>query len=229
MKQIRSSKTLAMAAAMLTLGVLSTVTASAAYRPIKTLVLRADPAVMNSAWTKGVSRDGGRQSLQLGLRAGNDRYHPTYFRAHYTFPEWWMQKLTDVRKISASFLAPASTINYGGSPRFNLEVANADGTPLLDEKMDPIVIYLDPAWCSKPAPGGWRDADFIGNKAGSIFDSRGMQYTGDGRLSAWKKLIADPYYAGKKVGFLYLMQDASVGPNFVDKITLDGAVFTKQP
>jgi len=48
-------------------------------------------------------------------------------------------------------------------------------------------------------------------------------------VSAWKKLISDPYYNGKKVYFMYLIQDASAGPNYVDKITLDTACFTKKP
>lgn len=191
-------------------------------------VLSAIPDTFCAAWVTGISRDNGArgQSIQLGD-------HPNsrggYFSASYSFQNWWHQKLTDVKRIRASFLTPIGTVNGASSPSFHLEVANADGTPLMDNGKA-VVIYLDPALFSGADVGIWRDCDFTGDKTDcSIVDSRGVQFSSDGGQSAWSKLVSDPYYAGKRVGLLSLKQLASIGPNFVDRIKLDNACFTKQP
>jgi hypothetical protein len=175
-----------------------------------------------AGWVTGVSRDSGKQSLKLG-DVPNDRRDPRFYTAYYSLPQLVNKKLADVKKISASFYTPRTTTNYVGSPRFSVELMNADNTPSGD------VIFLDPVLCRKSGPCGWYDADFIGNKTGSIMDARGVKYTGNGTVSAWAKLVSDPYYAGKKVSLMYLIQDASTGPNYVDKITLNYTCLTKAP
>jgi hypothetical protein len=172
-------------------------------------------------WITGVSQDSGTKGQSLKLGDGDDF-------SFYAFAGWWDHKLSDVRKIRASFLPGTGTVNSGGSPRFSLEVANADKTPF--NVGYPVAIFLDPASCSNAALGGWSEADFTSNVTNcAISDNVGHYYTSDGVVSAWSKLVADPYYAGKRVWLMYLIQDASVGQNYVDRIMLDNAFFTKKP
>lgn len=215
MKLNRIKKTVSLAASALMLGATGVMSVNAA-------------DTFCAAWITGISRDAGArgQALQLGDHLNT---REGLFYAHYAFPNWCHQKLSDVKKIRASFLTPLGTVNNRESPRFTLAVENADGTPLLDDNLQPIMIYLDPAFFND-ATVGWRDCDFTGDTTDcSIFDSRGTRYTSDGVRSAWSKLISDPYYAGKKVGLLSLVQNASTGPNFVDCIRLDNTIFTKAP
>lgn len=54
-------------------------------------------------------------------------------------------------------------------------------------------------------------------------------FVSDGSQSAWSKLVAHPAYAARRVYFAYVIQDATAGPNHVDRIMLDSAFFTKAP
>jgi hypothetical protein len=207
-------------ATIATVSIAGTVLA-AAPRPHRGDVTGASPDTYNASWVTGVSRDGGAkaQSIQLGDHSTD----ATDF-AYYSFRNWWDQLLVDVIKIRASFKAAAGATNGGGSPRISLEVEDVAGGSSTG------IIYLDPAWCSDPASGGWRDADFTGDLTNcSIFDSAGHQYTSAGRKSAWSKLVADPYYTGKRVYFAYAIADATTGANYVDRIYLDSALFTSKP
>jgi hypothetical protein len=196
-------------------------------RPQRGDVMSATPDTLNASWVTGVSQDGGAkgQSIQL-----------TDF-AYYSFRNWWNQDLADITKVRASFLAASSTVNSGGSPRFSLELdVNADGQFIVDDAnasttndVD-VVVYLDPAHCSDPAAsgGGWVEANFTGDTTNcTIYDSTGASYTSDTSGTAWSKLVAA--YPDAKVWFMFLIQDATVGTNYVDRIMLDSSFFTKQP
>jgi hypothetical protein len=206
--------------------------ALAGHHPRKKDVKNATPATYNAGWTSAASRDGGAnaQSIKLG-----DGSNDATMDAYYTFPKYWEQKLTDVKRIEASFLAAPGTVNAGGSPRINVEVQNADGTQFCLAVCDgnnPVAIFLDPAHCGNAAAGGWVDSDFIRDRTNcTIFDNAGHSYSSSANKSAWDKLVKDPFYAGKRVWFVYLLQEAaaSSGPNYVDRIQLDGVKFTKQP
>lgn len=180
----------------------------------------------NASWTTDVTQDGGKKSGSIKL---GDHSDDASDFAYYGFTGWWDQNLSDITKIRASFMPAIGTVNSGGSPRISLEV-DLDGDADFDT--NDAVIYLDPAHCSNPAPtgGGWVEANFTGDLTDcSIFDSMGNQYTSDGITSAWDMIVADPIYADAKVWFAYLIQDATVGTNYVDRIMLDSALFTKQP
>ena len=218
-------KRIGLAASILAFGTGIADVNAADWIPKRSDVMGAAPDFYNASWVTGISRDSGKQCIRLGDIA-NDRRDPTYHTAYYSFPNWSGQKLTAVTRIQASFFKPNGMTNYFCSPRFSLEVMN----PAPNDTPSGDVIFLDPAYCSKPATGGWRDADFTGVLAGgSIMDSRGVVYKTEGRISAWKKLVSDPYYAGKRVYFMYLIQDASTGANYVDRIQLDKALFTNKP
>ena len=198
-------------------------------RPHRPDVVTEEPAgyVYNAEWVTGTSQDGGAkgQSIQLGSDT------PDF--AYYAFQNWWDQKLSDITKIRASFLTPTTTVNSGGSPRFSLEL-DADANGSFDCEPGPcvndVVVYLDPATCSDPAPsgGGWIESDFTGDKTNCVInDSNGNVYTSDADGTAWSKLVAE--YPDAKVWFMFLIQDATVGTNYVDRIMLDSAFFTKAP
>jgi hypothetical protein len=200
---------------------LTAVATAASPRPHRPDVMGATPDTYNASWVVGVSEDGGPKGESIKL--GDHSTDATDF-AYYSFRNWWDQKLTDINKIRASFLAAPGTINSGGSPRISLEVEDTVGGTSTG------VIYLDPAWCGDPGKDGWVDSDFTGDRTNcSIFDSAGRQFTSDGKESAWSKLVSDPAYAGKRVYFAYVIQDATVGANYVDRIMLDSAFFTKAP
>jgi hypothetical protein len=215
-------------ASAIALGVtmLSTVASAAAPRPHRPDVVTTEPAgyTLNAEWITGVSQDGGAkgQSLRLG---------PDF--AYYAFQNWWDQNLSDIIKIRASFLAPATTTNTGGSPRFSLEI-DTNGNGYFEEATLTLpggdrVVYLDPALCGDAVAGGWVEADFTGDKTNCvIFDSAGNSFVSDASGTAWSKLVAF-YPATSKVWFMFLIQDATVGYNYVDRIMLDSAFFTKAP
>jgi hypothetical protein len=209
------------AALAVTLGMLATTVASAASpRPQRNDVLGATPDTFNAVWVTGVSQDGGVKGQSIAM---------TDF-AYYSFRNWWDQNLSDVRKIRASFLLNAA--NSGGSPRFSLELdANGDGDyvePTGSPSDEDVNVYLDPTTCSDPATGGWVTADFTGDETNcTITDSKGGVYVSDASGTAWSKLVAA--YPDAKVWFLFLIQDATTGTNYVDRIMLDSAFFTKQP
>jgi hypothetical protein len=218
------------ALAVLALGLLVTSVASAASpRPHRPDVMGATPDKYNANWVTGVSQDAGAkgQSIKLG-----DNSDDASSFAYYSFRNWWDQNLSDVKKIQASFMAAAGTINTPGSPRFSLELdtpGNGIGTVATPD--GDVVVYLDPSTCSDPAPGpasGWVESDFTGDTSNCVInDSNGGVYVSDASSSAWDKLVAA--YPGAKVWFMFLIQDASVGANYVDRIKLDSAFFTKAP
>ena len=186
-------------------------------RPMRGDVMGATPDVVNATWVTGISADGGVKGQSIAM---------TDFD-YYSFPNWWDQNLSDVTKIRASFMPAAGAVNSGGSPRISLEVdLNGDGNI-----SDYTVIYLDPAHCGDLLDSGWTYSDFTGDVTNcSIYTSlSGTPYTSDGEVSAWDMLVADPIFADAKVWFAYLIQDATVGTNYVDRIMLDSAFFTKQP
>lgn len=192
-------------------------------RPHRGDVTGATQQTFNARWETGVSQDGGAkgQSIEMG---------PDF--AYYAFRNWWDHKLSDVIKIQASFLAEPTTVNSGGSPRFSLELdVNADGTfdcPELGPCVLDVVIFLDPAHCSDLAAGGWLEADFTGDRTNcTIYDSRANAFASDADGTAWSKVVA--FYPDAKVWFMFLIQDATVGKNNVDRIKLDNAFFTKEP
>jgi len=206
---------------------------AASPRPHRPDVMGATPDTYNANWVTGFSQDGGAkgQSIKLGDHSDD----ATHF-AFYSFRNWWDQKLSDVKKVRASFLAAPGTVNSGGSPRFSLMLdVNADGVGDLDDgtvnagDVD-VNVFLDPATCSHSAAsgGGWVEADFTGDKTNCVInDSKGASYTSDVSGTAWSKLVAA--YPGAKVWFMFLIQDATIGTNYVDRIMLDNAFFTKQP
>src|SRR6185436_10982208 len=130
-----------------------------------------------------------------------------------------------------SFMAAEGTINTPGSPRFSLELdlpGNGIGTVATPD--GDVVVYLDPSTCGDPAAtgGGWIEADFTGDKTNCVInDSLGGVYASDASGTAWSKLVAA--YPGAKVWFMFLIQDSSTGANYVDRIMLDSAFFTKAP
>lgn len=204
---------------------------AASPRPHRPDVMGATPDTFNANWVTGVSQDGGAkgQSIKLGDHSDD----ATDF-AFYSFRNWWDQNLSDVTKVRASFLAAAGTENSGGSPRFSLELdANGDGSfvePTGNPSDVDVNVFLDPATCSHSAAsgGGWVEADFTGDKTNCVInDSKGASYTSDVSGTAWSKLVAA--YPGAKVWFMFLIQDATIGTNYVDRIMLDNAFFTKQP
>ncbi len=194
-------------------------------RPNRNDVVVGAPAgyVYNAEWVTGVSQDGGAKGQSIKLATSTaDNF------AFYAFTGWWDQNLSDVTKIRASFKPAAGTVNSGGSPRISLEVdLNGDGSVADDYT----VIYLDPAHCGDLLASGWTQSDFTGDLTNcSIYTSlSATPYTSDGVTSAWDMLVADPIFADAKVWFAYLIQDASVGANYVDRIMLDSAFLTKQP
>jgi hypothetical protein len=69
------------------------------------------------------------------------------------------------------------------------------------------------------------ESDFTGDRTNcTIFDSAGASYSSDAGGKAWSKLVAA--YPNAKVWFMFLIQDASTGDNYVDRIKLDSAFFT---
>jgi hypothetical protein len=191
------------------------------YRPDGT---NADPDIYNASWVTGVSQDGGMQGQSIALTD----------LAFYSFPNWWNFKLNDGVKVRASFLKAQNTINAGGSPRFSLELdANANGKfidPAGNSTDEDVTVYLDPATCSDPAAasGGWVEADFTGARENCTFsDSKSNIYVSDASGTAWNKLVAA--YPDAKVWFMFLIQDATTGTNYVDRIMLDSSFFTNQP
>ena len=194
-------------------------------RPHRPDVVVEEPAsyVLNAEWVTGVSQDGGAkgQSLALG---------PDF--AYYAFQNWWGHKLSDVTKVRASFMAGEDTVNLGGSPRFSLELdANGNGTfvePTGNPADEDVNVYLDPALCGDQVADNWVEANFTGDRTNcTLNDSKGGVYTSDLQTTAWSKLVAE--YPDAKVWFMFLIQDATVGTNYVDRIMLDSAFFTKQP
>ena len=213
---------------------LTTAAFAASPRPHRPDVVTPEPAnyVYNARWVTGVSQDGGAkgQSLQLGSTASGSF-------AFYAFQNWWNHTLSDVTKIRASFLTGSGTINTPGSPRISLEIENADGTQMCIgacNGFNPVAVFLDPSSCSDPAPtgGGWVESDFTADKTNCVItDNIGNTFTSDGAQSAWSKLVSSATYAGKRVWFAFLIQDATSGAgiNYVDRISLDSSFFTKQP
>jgi hypothetical protein len=187
-------------------------------RPQRGDVTGATPDTFNAQWVAGVSQDGGAKGTSIRM---------TDF-AFYSFRNWWDHKLSDVTKVQASWKLEGT--NLGGSPRFSLELdADADGTfdcepgPCVED----VVVFLDPAHCSDPAPsgGGWVVSDFTGDKTDcTIFDSTGASYSSDADGTAWSKLVAA--YPDARVWFMFLIQDATTGVNYVDRIKLDSAFFS---
>lgn len=201
-------------------------TNAASPRPHRPDVMSATPDTSNSGWVTGVSQDGGAKGQSLKM----DDF------AFYSFRNWWDQNLSDVTKVRASFMAADGAVNAGGSPRFSLMLdANGDGVnDIEDGTVDPgdadVNVFLDPAWCGDTAPGaaGWIEADFTGDRTNcTIFDSSGNSYVSDGTGTAWSKLVAA--HPDAKVWFMFLIQDATTGSNYVDRIMLDSSFFTKQP
>ncbi len=196
-----------LAVASVTLGMLLTsVAAAASPRPHRPDVVQPAPEnyTLNAQWAAGVSQDGGAKGQSLKM---------TDF-AYYAFQNWWDHDLADVTKIRASFLAGPGTVNGGGSPRFSLELdADANGTfdcPELGPCVNDAVVYLDPATCGDSAAGGWREANFTGDKTYcTITDSNGGIYTSDATGTAWSKVVAA--YPDAKVWFMFLIQDATTG------------------
>lgn len=187
-------------------------------RPHRPDVVTEEPTgyVLNAEWVTGVSQDGGAkgQSLLLG---------PDF--AFYAFQNWWDQNLSDVTKVRASFMPAEGAVNSGGSPRFSLEL-DSDGDADFDAT--DVIVYLDPAHCSDAVADGWVKADFTGDRTNCvIYDSTGASYTSGEDVTAWSKLVAA--YPDAKVWFMFLIQDATVGSNYVDRIMLDSAFFTKAP
>lgn len=208
--------------AVMALGIAIGQVHAAGPRPNRGDVVGAQDQSLSANWVTGVSRDSGVKGQSLRLGDGSDF-------SFYAFRNWWDHKLSDVTKIRASFRPGDYTVNTNGSPRFSLLVENGDGSQFF-EGFNEVAIFLDPASCSNAALGGWSDADFTSDVTNcTIFDNVGHSYTSDGVVSAWSKLVADPYYAGKRVWFMFLIQDASIGPNYVDRIMLDSAFFTKKP
>ena len=69
---------------------------------------------------------------------------------------------------------------------------------------------------------------FTGDKTGcDIYDSLGNRFSSDGTVSAWDRLVSSHVYADATVYFMFLIQDATDGTNYVDRIMLDNAFFTK--
>ncbi|MDQ2933115.1 MAG: hypothetical protein M3Q80_01920 [bacterium] len=202
---------------LVALAILTTSASAAAPHAKRGDVMGATPDTFNAQWVSGVSEDGGIKGQSIAL---------TDF-AYYSFRNWWDQDLSSITKIQASFLAASTTVNSGGSPRFSLELdVNADGT--FDTTTGDVVIYLDPTHCSVLATSGWMQADFTGAVTNcTIYDSTGASYTSDTDGTAWSKIVAA--YPVAKIWFLYLIQDATTGTNYVDRIKLDSAFFTKQP
>ncbi len=196
-------------------------------RPQRGDVMSATPDTNNAQWVTGVSADGAQKGQSLRLESTAPDI------AFYSFRNWWDHELSAVTKIRASFFTPTTTVNTGGSPRFSLEVENADGTQMCNGICDgtnQVVIFLDPATCSDAGADGWRDADFTGDRTDcTITDNLGNVFSSDGTQSAWSKLVTSSTYAGQRVWFLYAIQDASTGANYIDRIFLDSAFFTKQP
>ena len=201
---------------------------AAAPRPHRPDVMGATPDTYNASWVTGVSQDGGAKGQSIKL--GDNSTDASDF-AYYSFRNWWDQNLSAVNKVRASFLTPSTTVNTPGSPRFSFELdlpGNGIGTVATPD--GDVVVYLDPSTCSDPAPsgGGWVEADFTADKTNcTINDSLGGVYTSDAAGTAWSKLVAA--YPGAKVWFMFLIQDATVGTNYVDRIMLDSAFFTKAP
>jgi len=184
-------------------------------RPQRGDVTGATPDTLNATWVTGISEDGGAKGQSLAL---------TDF-AYYSFRNWWDHDLADVTKVRASFLAASTTVNGGGSPRFSLELdSDGDG----DFDASDVIVYLDPAHCGDVAQSGWTQADFTGDRTDcTIYDSTGASYSSDASGTAWSKLVAA--YPDAKVWFMFLIQDATLGTNYVDRIMLDSAFFTKAP
>jgi hypothetical protein len=215
---LRSAGALSIALGML----VSSVAVAESPRPSREDVMGATPDTVNAEWVTGVSADGGAKGESIEM---------TDF-AYYSFRNWWDQDLSDVRKIRASFLAGSGTVNAGGSPRFSLALdANGDGDfeePTGSPTDEDVYVYLDPAHCSDLTDRGWSSADFTGDETDcTIYDSTGASYTSDEDGTAWSKLVEA--YPDAVVWFLYLIQDATTGTNYVDRIMLDNAFFTKQP
>ncbi len=191
-------------------------------RPHRPDVMEGTLDTFNASWVTGVSQDGGAKGQSIEM---------TDF-AYYSFRNWWDQNLSDVIKVRASFLAAPLTVNSGGSPRFSLELdANGNGVFVeptgspLDEDVN---VFLDPVPCGDPVAGGWVEADFTGDRTNcTINDSQGGVYTSDASGTAWSKLVDT--YPSAKVWFMFLIQDATTGTNYVDRIMLDSAFFTKEP
>ena len=172
-------------------------------RPKRGDVTGATPDTYQAVWVTGVSQDGGANGQSIAM---------TDF-AFYSFRNWWDHNLSDVKKVRASFLLTAT--NSGGSPRFSMELSNG------------VVVYLDPAHCSDAVRGGWVESDFTGDRTNcTIYTSSGF-YASDRDGTAWSKVVAAN--VGATVYFMYLIQDATVGTNNVDRIMLDNALFTSQP
>lgn len=216
------------AASALVLGSVASSALAASPRPHRPDVTGATPDTYNSSWVTGVSQDGGAKGQSIIL--GDHSTDGTDF-AFYSFRNWWGQNLSDVTKVRASFLAAPGTINTPGSPRFSLELdLPYNGLGTVASPDGDVVVYLDPSTCGDPAPNadGWVEADFTGDKTNCVInDSIGGVYTSDETGTAWSKLVAA--YPGAQVWFMFLIQDASVGANYVDRIMLDSAFFTKQP
>jgi hypothetical protein len=182
-------------------------------RPMRGDVMGATPDTLNAQWLSGVSADGGAKGQSIAM---------TDF-SYYSFRNWWDQSLANVTKIRTSWLLSAT--NAGGSPRLSLEIdPNGDG----DVSTDYTVIYLDPVQCGELMANGWTSSDFTGATTNcTISDSTGASYTSDSGGTAWSKVVAA--YPDAKVWFLYAIQDATTGTNYLDRVMLDSAFFTKQP
>lgn len=187
-------------------------------RPSRGDVMGATPDIVNAEWVTGVSQDGGAKGQSIAM---------TDF-AYYSFRNWWDHKLSDVIKIQASFLAGAGAVNSGGSPRFSLLI-DIDGDLSSHEVTDEAVIFLDPAHCTNSAKDGWRESDFTGDRTDcSIYvSSIAAPFVSDAAGTAWSKVLAA--FPTARVWFMFVIQDASTGTNYVDRIKLDNAFFTSAP
>lgn len=188
-------------------------------RPTRGDVTGATPDTYNAQWVTGTSEDGGAKGESIKMTSTAPDI------AYYSFRNWWDHSLASVTKIEASFLAAPGTVNSGGSPRFSL-IIDSDGAGPGDAD---VVVYLDPAHCSNLANSGWRNSDFTGDRTDcAIYTSAsGIPYTSDANGTAWSKVVAA--YPAATVYFMFLIQDATTGTNYVDRIKLDAAFFTNKP
>jgi hypothetical protein len=174
---------------------------------------RMDGTATTTGFTAGPSADAGKAAVTMD--GGSAQVQPSDIFV-VTFEGWRGQALGSVTGLSIATQDPVTST----SPRI---VVSLSSTPDLSSGNDRGSLTLSPGECGASVKG-WRTSNWRSGTGCTIRDDRGHAYSGAG--SAWDAMLQSGDHAGEYVHYAYVIQDQQTRSR-VDRITLDGQVFTK--